>query len=94
MFAAVALKGLLEVLTSEGTVMVMTSNRATDDLNNQGLNEDLFDHFVTSLQARTDSVQVCSRPHLFPIKQRQATTLLLATATALSLLTDNLRRTM
>lgn len=60
-FAAVALKGMLEVLTSEGTVMVMTSNRAPDDLNSQGLHEDLFDHFVGSLKERCDPVEVWTR---------------------------------
>jgi len=59
-FAAVALKGLLEVLTSEGTVMVMTSNRAPTDLNSQGLHEDLFDHFVVSLQDTCDVTKVAS----------------------------------
>uniref|UniRef100_A0A061QZL7 Afg1-like atpase family protein n=1 Tax=Tetraselmis sp. GSL018 TaxID=582737 RepID=A0A061QZL7_9CHLO len=59
-FAAVALKGLLEVLSSEGTVMVMTSNRSPDELNSHGLHEDLFNHFVQSLKAACEPVEVSS----------------------------------
>eukprot|EP00873_Tetraselmis_striata_P002675 jgi/Tetstr1/422939/TSEL_013719.t1 len=59
-FAAAVLKGLLEVLVDEGTVVVMTSNRAPWELNSQGLNEDLFEHFVDSLQRSTAPLEITS----------------------------------
>ncbi len=45
-FAAVALKGLVEVLTAEGCTVVATSNRPPWDLPRHGLHEDMFGHFV------------------------------------------------
>ncbi|GLI71253.1 hypothetical protein VaNZ11_016376 [Volvox africanus] len=49
-FSAVALKGLVEALTSAGCVLVCTSNRAPADLPRHGLHEDMWAHFVDTLQ--------------------------------------------
>ncbi|GIL54549.1 hypothetical protein Vafri_10294, partial [Volvox africanus] len=51
-FSAVALKGLVEALTSAGCVLVCTSNRAPLDLPRHGLHEDMWAHFVDTLQQR------------------------------------------
>ena len=55
-FEAVALKGVFETLLKEGVVIVVTSNRAPTELNQQGLQEDLFLHFVASLLDTCDVV--------------------------------------
>lgn len=55
-FEAVALKGVLETLLQDGVVIVATSNRAPTELNQQGLQEDLFLHFVASLLDSCDIV--------------------------------------
>ncbi|GFR49686.1 hypothetical protein Agub_g11835 [Astrephomene gubernaculifera] len=51
-FSAVALKGLIEALTSAGCVVVATSNRAPHELPRHGLHEDMWGHFVTTLLQR------------------------------------------
>ncbi|PSC70423.1 lactation elevated 1 isoform X1 [Micractinium conductrix] len=55
-FSAAALKGLLEALHAEGCVVVATSNRAPSELDRHGLNEVMFDHFISSLHAACDVV--------------------------------------
>ena len=58
MFEAVALKGVLESLLRSGTVLVATSNRAPWHLNQQGLQEDLFLHFVERVVDACDVLEL------------------------------------
>lgn len=50
------LKGVLETLLRDGVALVATSNRAPWELNQQGLQEDLFLHFVSRLVDACDVV--------------------------------------
>ncbi|XP_022936535.1 AFG1-like ATPase [Cucurbita moschata] len=49
-FAIVALSGIVSRLLSTGTVLVATSNRAPKDLNQDGMQKDIFQKFVTKLE--------------------------------------------
>lgn len=49
-FAIVALSGILSRLLSTGTVLVATSNRAPNDLNQDGMQWEIFLKFVTKLK--------------------------------------------
>lgn len=57
-FTACSLKGLMEELVAEGAVLCITSNRHPSQLTNHGLHEDLFNHFVATLQQACDIVQL------------------------------------
>ncbi|KAK9864901.1 hypothetical protein WJX84_010909 [Apatococcus fuscideae] len=60
-FTAIALKGLVEVLMEEGCVVCATSNRAPWELSASGLHEDLFAHFLASLQNACRPVHLSSQ---------------------------------
>ena len=57
-----ALKGVLETLFQQGTVLVATSNRAPWELNQAGLQEDLFLHFISKLVDACDAVPLTDGP--------------------------------
>jgi hypothetical protein len=57
-FSAVALKGLTEAAAEEGVTLCATGNRAPRELERHGLHEDIFDHFVDSLEAGMEAVEV------------------------------------
>ncbi|XP_078432357.1 AFG1-like ATPase family protein isoform X2 [Wolffia australiana] len=48
-FAVVALSGIVSRLLRNGTVLVATSNRAPEDLNQDGMQQDIFLKFVSEL---------------------------------------------
>ncbi|WOL09423.1 hypothetical protein Cni_G18176 [Canna indica] len=49
-FAIVALSGIISKLLSSGTVLVATSNRAPEDLNQDGMQRDIFLSFLSKLE--------------------------------------------
>ncbi|XP_020241300.1 lactation elevated protein 1 isoform X2 [Asparagus officinalis] len=49
-FAIVALSGIVSRLLSTGTVLVATSNRAPEDLNQDGMQRDIFQSFLAKLE--------------------------------------------
>ena len=53
--------GLVEVLMEEGCVVCATSNRAPWELSASGLHEDLFAHFLASLQSACRPVLLSSQ---------------------------------
>ncbi|GBF94229.1 hypothetical protein Rsub_06499 [Raphidocelis subcapitata] len=57
-WSAVALKALFEALTSEGCVVVATSNRAPHELPRHGLHEAMWEHFLASLLAGCDALRL------------------------------------
>eukprot|EP00798_Chlamydomonas_sp_ICE-L_P007742 gene7742-917_t len=59
-FSAVALKGLMEVLTSSGCVVVCTSNRAPRDLPQHGLHEAMFEHFIQTIETSCEVIELTS----------------------------------
>eukprot|EP00200_Dunaliella_tertiolecta_P018552 CAMPEP_0202400428 /NCGR_PEP_ID=MMETSP1128-20130828/2722_1 /ASSEMBLY_ACC=CAM_ASM_000463 /TAXON_ID=3047 /ORGANISM="Dunaliella tertiolecta, Strain CCMP1320" /LENGTH=682 /DNA_ID=CAMNT_0049003971 /DNA_START=28 /DNA_END=2073 /DNA_ORIENTATION=- len=59
-FSAVALKGIVEWITSCGGVMILTSNRAPEELPRHGLHEGMFSHFVDALNNTCDVVPLSS----------------------------------
>ncbi|XP_073042531.1 uncharacterized protein [Primulina eburnea] len=59
-FAIVALSGILSRLLSTGTVLVATSNRAPRDLNQDGMQRDIFMEFVTRLEEHCENVVIGS----------------------------------
>ncbi|PRW45179.1 lactation elevated 1 [Chlorella sorokiniana] len=71
-FSAVALKGLFEALLAEGCVVVGTSNRAPAELDRHGLHEELFDHFLQTLQETCDVVPLSSEQDYRRLLAQQA----------------------
>lgn len=59
-FAIVALSGIVSRLLSTGTVLVATSNRAPKDLNQDGMQKDIFQNFVTKLEEHCEFVLIGS----------------------------------
>ncbi|XP_073283495.1 uncharacterized protein [Primulina huaijiensis] len=59
-FAIVALSGILSRLLSTGTILVATSNRAPRDLNQDGMQRDIFVEFVTRLEEHCENVVIGS----------------------------------
>ncbi|KAF5832554.1 AFG1-like ATPase-domain-containing protein [Dunaliella salina] len=59
-FSAVALKGIVEWITSCGGVMILTSNRAPEELPRHGLHEGMFSHFVDALNNTCDVLPLSS----------------------------------
>ncbi|KAL5850310.1 hypothetical protein ACOSQ4_008323 [Xanthoceras sorbifolium] len=59
-FAIVALSGILSRLLSTGTVLVATSNRAPNDLNQDGMQREIFQKLVVKLGEHCELLQVGS----------------------------------
>uniref|UniRef100_A0A1D1XYP9 Lactation elevated protein 1 n=1 Tax=Anthurium amnicola TaxID=1678845 RepID=A0A1D1XYP9_9ARAE len=59
-FAVVALSGIVSRLLSTGTVLVATSNRAPEDLNQDGMQMDIFLQFVSKLEENCQKLLVGS----------------------------------
>ncbi|KAM7276065.1 hypothetical protein ACFE04_017931 [Oxalis oulophora] len=59
-FAIVALSGILSRLLSTGTVLVTTSNRAPQDLNQDGMQWEIFNKLVAKLEDRCEIVPIVS----------------------------------
>eukprot|EP01023_Acetabularia_acetabulum_P027310 TRINITY_DN2584_c0_g2_i5.p1 TRINITY_DN2584_c0_g2~~TRINITY_DN2584_c0_g2_i5.p1 ORF type:complete len:583 (-),score=101.02 TRINITY_DN2584_c0_g2_i5:264-2012(-) len=57
-FSAIALKGVMEVLISNGCTIVSTSNRHPEELSRAGLHEEFFQHFVETLSDKCDIVEL------------------------------------
>ncbi|KAK3212301.1 hypothetical protein Dsin_017007 [Dipteronia sinensis] len=57
-FAIVALSGILSRLLSTGTVLVATSNRAPNDLNQDGMQREIFQKLVLKLEKHCEWLQV------------------------------------
>ncbi|BDA42478.1 probable AFG1-like ATPase [Coccomyxa sp. Obi] len=60
-FTAVALKGVMEALMDQGTVIVCTSNSAPWDLNRHGVHEDLFSQFTERLLKACTPLELSSK---------------------------------
>ncbi|KAL8054469.1 hypothetical protein ABFX02_05G138800 [Erythranthe guttata] len=59
-FAIVALSGILSRLLSTGTVLVATSNRAPNELNQDGMQKEIFQQFLTKLEEHCENVPIGS----------------------------------
>ncbi|XP_068648558.1 uncharacterized protein [Aristolochia californica] len=59
-FAIVTLSGILSRLLCTGTVLVSTSNRAPEDLNQDGMQRDIFQNFVCKLGEHCQKILVGS----------------------------------
>ncbi|KAL8130468.1 hypothetical protein V2J09_019623 [Rumex salicifolius] len=59
-FAVVALSGILSKLLSSGTVLVATSNRAPQDLNQDGMQNEIFLQMVEKMEKHCDHVLIDS----------------------------------
>ncbi|KAI6680166.1 hypothetical protein NL676_034047 [Syzygium grande] len=59
-FAIVALSGILSRLLSSGTVLVATSNRAPNDLNQDGMQRDIFLKLVRKLEEHCQTILIGS----------------------------------
>ncbi|KAH7524667.1 hypothetical protein FEM48_Zijuj06G0144000 [Ziziphus jujuba var. spinosa] len=59
-FAIVALSGIVSRLLSTGTVLVATSNRAPNDLNQDGMQREIFEKFLAKLDKHCESVLIGS----------------------------------
>uniref|UniRef100_A0A5B7ANM5 Putative ATPase N2B isoform X1 n=1 Tax=Davidia involucrata TaxID=16924 RepID=A0A5B7ANM5_DAVIN len=59
-FAVVALSGIVSRLLSTGTVLVGTSNRAPRDLNQDGMQREIFLKFVAKLEEHCENVLIGS----------------------------------
>lgn len=59
-FAVVALSGIVSRLLSTGTVLVATSNRAPEDLNQDGMQREIFLKFIAKLEEHCEIVQIGS----------------------------------
>ncbi|KAL0447333.1 UNVERIFIED_CONTAM: putative ATPase N2B [Sesamum latifolium] len=59
-FAIVALSGIVSRLLSTGTVLVATSNRAPRDLNQDGMQREIFQEFVARLEEHCEIVLIGS----------------------------------
>ncbi|PKU84187.1 putative ATPase N2B isoform X1 [Dendrobium catenatum] len=59
-FAIVALSGILSSLLSSGTILVATSNRAPEDLNQDGMQKEIFQKLVSKLDECCQKISVGS----------------------------------
>ncbi|KAL0372231.1 UNVERIFIED_CONTAM: putative ATPase N2B [Sesamum calycinum] len=59
-FAIVALSGIVSRLLSTGTILVATSNRAPRDLNQDGMQREIFQEFVARLEEHCEIVLIGS----------------------------------
>ncbi|XP_006353693.1 lactation elevated protein 1 isoform X1 [Solanum tuberosum] len=59
-FAIVALSGILSRLLSTGTVLVATSNRAPTDLNQDGMQKEIFQKLLKKLEEHCETVLIGS----------------------------------
>ncbi|KAK4365769.1 hypothetical protein RND71_013649 [Anisodus tanguticus] len=59
-FAIVALSGILSRLLSTGTVLVATSNRAPTDLNQDGMQKEIFQKLLKNLEKHCETVLIGS----------------------------------
>lgn len=59
-FAIVALSGILSRLLSTGTILVATSNRAPRELNQDGMQKDIFLKFLAKLEEHCENVLIGS----------------------------------
>ncbi|XP_027080929.2 uncharacterized protein [Coffea arabica] len=59
-FAIVALSGILSRLLSNGTILVATSNRAPRDLNQDGMQKEIFQKLVVKLDEQCDNCLIGS----------------------------------
>uniref|UniRef100_A0A2N9E203 ATPase AAA-type core domain-containing protein n=1 Tax=Fagus sylvatica TaxID=28930 RepID=A0A2N9E203_FAGSY len=59
-FAIVALSGIVSRLLSNGTVLVATSNRAPNDLNQDGMQWEIFLKFIAKLEEHCEIVLIGS----------------------------------
>lgn len=59
-FAIIALSGILSRLLSTGTVLVATSNRAPKDLNQDGMQKEIFQKLVSKLEKHCELVLIGS----------------------------------
>ncbi|XP_072982076.1 uncharacterized protein [Typha latifolia] len=59
-FAIVALSGIVSRLLSTGTVLVATSNRAPEDLNQDGMQKEIFTEFLSKLEKNCQKILVGS----------------------------------
>ncbi|KAL6638664.1 hypothetical protein ACP70R_023775 [Stipagrostis hirtigluma subsp. patula] len=57
-FAVVALSGILSRLLNTGTVLVSTSNKAPEDLNQDGMQRDIFLEFLSKLDENCNKILV------------------------------------
>ena len=57
-YTAIALKGMLEALLDQGTIIVCTSNTPIRQLNCHGVHEDLFSDFQERLSDALDEVEL------------------------------------
>ena len=57
-YTVIALKGLLETLLDQGTIIVSTSNLPIRQLNSHGVHEDLFTGFQERLLAACNEVEL------------------------------------
>lgn len=60
-FNAIAVKGMLESLLDQGTVVVCTSNSSIRQLNRHGVHEDLFSGFQERMLAVCDEVELSAK---------------------------------
>ncbi|OAY69533.1 Uncharacterized protein ACMD2_24358 [Ananas comosus] len=60
-FAIVALSGIMSRLLSTGTVLVATSNRAPEDLNQDGMQREIFLEFLSTLEENCQKFFVGSK---------------------------------
>ncbi|XP_011070982.1 putative ATPase N2B isoform X1 [Sesamum indicum] len=59
-FAIVALSGIVSRLLSTGTVLVATSNRAPRDLNQDGMQREIFQEFIARLEEHCEIILIGS----------------------------------
>ncbi|KAK7320694.1 hypothetical protein VNO77_30399 [Canavalia gladiata] len=59
-FAIVALSGILSRLLSSGTIIIATSNRAPKDLNEAGMQKEIFQILVSKLEVHCEKVLIGS----------------------------------
>ncbi|KAK6129548.1 hypothetical protein DH2020_036706 [Rehmannia glutinosa] len=59
-FAIVALSGIVSRLLSTGTVLVATSNRAPRDLNQDGMQKEIFEEFLARLEEHSENILIGS----------------------------------
>ncbi|XP_051129387.1 uncharacterized protein LOC127250251 [Andrographis paniculata] len=59
-FAIVALSGIISRLLSTGTVLVATSNRAPRDLNQDGMQKEIFQELVASMEKHCKTILIGS----------------------------------